>query len=54
LFIVVDVHVVAWPEWSVGHETVIVRSQLAAWRARGEARRRRERNHRGRDKGSAS
>jgi hypothetical protein len=50
LFIVVDVHVVACPEWSVGQETVMVRSQVAAWTARGEARRTRERNHRGRDR----
>jgi hypothetical protein len=60
LFIVVDVHVDVCPACSGVQETVIVRLQLAAWTARGEARRRRkrERNHRGRnrarDKGDAS
>jgi hypothetical protein len=47
---VVDVHVVACPECSGGQETLIVRLQVAAWRAKGEARRTRERNDRERDK----
>jgi len=60
LFIVVEVHVDVWPACSGVQETVMVRLQLAAWRAKGEAsrRRRRERNDRGRnrarDKGDAS
>jgi hypothetical protein len=54
LFIVVDVQVDVCPACSGVQETVMVRLQLAAWRAKGEARRRRrsERNHRGRGKGS--
>src|ERR1051326_3057585 len=52
LFSVVEVHVDVCPACSGVQETVMVRLQLAAWRTKGEARRRRtrERNDRGRDK----